>query len=462
MGLTQAQIRANRKKRPARVITGKRLRRQDKVNPLIKSPSTTSAKDLVLQKARTPFTEQELQLQKAEAERAAIAGGKVSFGGGSFAGGAGAGGSFADLDPFGRPKPEGVQAGVAAAGVGLAAGAIAKGAAASIKALKGLKAAKDAQKVLTAKKLAASTAAEQKAFELFTRKAAGGIAEREAAAAASKYAGRKAVSVERAAATAVVKYTAVGATGLNPNGVGLGKTIASNTKTLKITTRWIAGIAAILGLSVTAVSWYKDVVGTKVFTGFMGQETIQILGFAVRTARENEDWENMQEAIDLNVELVTLMQSPEFITGLPYDEAIRAAKIFADAAELKNAIDQKSLDDKLIQIETGETEDEKFARIRQEQIDADIAQTERIAESTIATKKETLRLEAAADNATSERIRESLLERIELLKQADIESIKRAEDATIASGKFWAAYNLEAAKNRDSNARSQLSFGLLG
>lgn len=258
------------------------------------------------------------------------------------------------------------------------------------------------------------------------------------------------INKARKAIAASNKALQVGGAGLDSRSVGYLGTIAQNTKKTKTMTKWIASIATTLGLTMGGVVLYKDVVGTKVFTGFLGEETIQNLGFAYSTAVKDGNWADSALALDMEQELVTLMQSEEYIKGLPYDEAIEAASKFAEAAELTNTIRRKALQNLMIQAETGETDTEMYARIENERV-AD-KEAERIADEEYYANVEAQKKAAkAADRAADEKYWS------DISKQREKEAAKKRKEEQ----DYWFEVNKEIAKTRADSAPSKLNFGLL-
>ena len=258
------------------------------------------------------------------------------------------------------------------------------------------------------------------------------------------------INKARKAIAASNKALQVGGVGLDSRSVGYLGTIAQNTKKTKTMTKWIAGIATTLGLTMGGVALYKDVVGTKVFTGFLGEETIQNLGFAYTTAVKDDNWADAALALDMEQELVTLMQSEEYIQGLPYDEAIEAASKFAEAAELTNTIRRKALQNLMIQAETGETDTEMYARIENERVAN--KEAERIADEEYYANIEAQKKAAkAADRAADEKYWS------DISKQREKEAAKKRKEEQ----DYWFEVNKEIAKTRADSAPSKLNFGLL-
>ena len=245
------------------------------------------------------------------------------------------------------------------------------------------------------------------------------------------------------------KNSGVGTTGLNPKAKGLGKRFAQNSKNLKSTMKWVAGIASTIGLSMGAIALYKDVIGTRVFTGWMGQEAAAQMNFGFNRAAEMNDLEGMRAANEMQKEVIELMQTGAYKEGLPYDDAIKAADKFIEGSSIMAQINDRYIADMEIKISNGETDEQMWDRINADKVAAEKAMIDYYNEQRIITEREILRLRAKADE-DSTRLWEDYKSRLAAQEKADAE----------ASALMWLEYQKLMQKRQENNAPSQLNFGI--
>jgi len=135
---------------------------------------------------------------------------------------------------------------------------------------------------------------------------------------------------------------------------------SSNIKSVGLTTsflRKIGGAPALLA-----------VIGSYPFAGFIKEEALQTLSFAVKSARDAGNLEEEQEAIDRIDVMLNPSTWSKILASIPFANVVAKLKDFYEAAAKKNEIDQASLDKRLA-ISTGEVESD-FARERRESDEA--------------------------------------------------------------------------------------------
>jgi len=173
--------------------------------------------------------------------------------------------------------------------------------------------------------------------------------------------------------TAVAKAAQVGATGAMHKGatgamVGSGVTqFATNTATKAAT----MSLLSKLGLGVSAAGLAVTAIGSYPFAGFIQEEAIQTLGFGINSAVRNGDIEGAETATQEVEEI--LAQKDSILSSIPYANVLSKLGKFFEAARIKNAIDKKVIEDMKTQMETGESEEEKWKRVREEEAEQERA-----------------------------------------------------------------------------------------
>ncbi|GAG03231.1 unnamed protein product [marine sediment metagenome] len=135
---------------------------------------------------------------------------------------------------------------------------------------------------------------------------------------------------------------------------------------------------------------------------------------------------------------------------IPYVNVLNNLKDFYEASRLKMVIDKKMVDDLRIQLETGESEDDKWVRLKQEEADQykaniDYYNSER--------KKMLLWEQEARSN---QRDRDARFWRREAARQRELEAADRE-----AIMLFWLEYRKLVAKMNEESRPSKLNFGIL-
>jgi len=237
------------------------------------------------------------------------------------------------------------------------------------------------------------------------------------------------------------------------------KTVSSfNPKTGKTVTKIITTSGKAISTE-TLKNAFIPVIGSYPFAGFVKEEALQTLGFAVSAAKASGDMQGEQDAIDMQNALLDPNVESQIKMAIPWVNVIDQLNNFYKAARLKTAIDQKSLDDRKIQLETGETEDEKWARIRQEKLDQEEA--DRLADELYYANIARLEAEAkAAERKADEEYWTKIL--------ADSEA--RAQKKKDEQDEYWSMYYkslAEASKTTTTTSGSsyeppsKLNFGLI-
>ena len=192
-----------------------------------------------------------------------------------------------------------------------------------------------------------------------------------------------------------------------------------------------------------------------VYLGKWGQaESTEPLGITMRKylipdARKTGNWTLVEEAQTARDELLDLPWWKEAVLWSPLSPTVGVVNKIKGAIYAVN-IQDKVIEDMRIQDETGETDDEKWARVRQEEIDRDKASVDYYNEQKklmVEWEREAQRNARNEDAAfwANERQKQLILEEKERKKIAD----------------FWNDYRKEVQKMQEDSRPSSLGFGLL-
>lgn len=224
----------------------------------------------------------------------------------------------------------------------------------------------------------------------------------------------------------------------------------TNAKTIKMSDSILRGVLKQFGKPVAIAGAIGAIIGSYPWAEWAQGEAREVMGFAVVNALKTDNPEIIQEARaaqdelwDQNVweGLARLIPGANIAVGFwnKY-KALRA----------QAAVNDKIMADRITQIETGESEDEKWERVREEEAAADKAAIDYYNEQ----RKQMVDWEREAEKAA--RDEDAAFWRKEKEKQAKLE----AEDRQ-AIADFWLAYRKESLKIANDNRPSNLNFGLL-
>ena len=240
-----------------------------------------------------------------------------------------------------------------------------------------------------------------------------------------------------------------------------GTTIATNTATIAKTSSWLGKLAQTAKNPQAVAGALMAAVGSYPFSGFIQEEALQTASFASKTAIENGDLVGAQEAIDFQNEMLNPTFADKVIASVPYVNVVAELKDFFKASRLKVAIDQKVIDDMRTQQESGESDEQMYARIAEER--ALTTERERQADAEYYANIERLRQEAkAAERAADEAYWSKIA--------ADRESAQAKKDEETAD--YWTDYYKRLAETKTTTTSSssggssyeppsKLGFGLL-
>jgi len=231
---------------------------------------------------------------------------------------------------------------------------------------------------------------------------------------------------------------------------GTAQTIAVNSATTAKTASWLGRAASTLKNPQFVVGSLMASIGSYPFAGFIKEEALQTLGFATKAALDNDDIAGAEEALALQDEVLDPGMWEQIKQGIPFVNVLNSLDSFYEAAKIKNSVDRKIIADRKQQVETGETEDERWARVREEQA----AQERANIDYYNSERRKLLRWENEA--AADKRNADAAFWRKEREKQRKLE-----EEDRIAIAEFWEAYRKESQKAREDARPSKLNFGLL-
>jgi hypothetical protein len=237
--------------------------------------------------------------------------------------------------------------------------------------------------------------------------------------------------------------------------------VAVNGATTIATKSWLTKLAGALANPNFVVGALVGAIGSYPFAGFIKEEALQTIGFAVSVAHQNQDVEGMAAALALQQDVLNDDLWEGIMAAVPYANVLAKLEEFYEAAKLKNTIDTKIFEDLKISIATGETEDAKWARLnaekaQQERDNIDYYNQERM--KLVLWEQEARAAANAAQDRRERREREE--EAAFWAEQKRLAAEQELLNAQ-AIANFWLAYKKELAKMQQNNQASNLKFGLL-
>ena len=115
------------------------------------------------------------------------------------------------------------------------------------------------------------------------------------------------------------------------------KGFATNSKTITLTTSWLARLAK-------NPAAYLAIIGTYPFANFIKEEALQTLSFATNTATKNNDPEGLAIAIAQQEEILDVTVWEKIIAAIPFANIVKQLKDFFLAARTKLEIDKGTLE----------------------------------------------------------------------------------------------------------------------
>jgi len=262
----------------------------------------------------------------------------------------------------------------------------------------------------------------------------------------------------------------VGTLGLS-GGKGTAGRIAVNTATSKKTVSWLGKLARYAKSPSVVAGAILGAIGSYPFAGFIKEEALQTTGFATRTALQNNDLQGAAEAIALQDEILDPGVWRQITAKVPYGNVLGNLNDYYKAARLQSDVYKQIYADKVVQNQTGESEDQKWERVRQQEADQYKAnidyynqQRKQMLEWELAAREASKARDRAGERAAYER--EAAFWRKERERQRKLEEEERKRIA-----EFWLEYRKavleleQQYKQQTSSAggggRSTLGFGLL-
>ncbi len=256
----------------------------------------------------------------------------------------------------------------------------------------------------------------------------------------------------------IAKLAQVGTLIPNDRKLTIAKSIAVNSATTKATASWLSKLVksanksplAAVGTSAAIVGGIMSAIGTYPFANFEKGEALDRLDYGIGAAEKIGDFEGAQEAIDLKRQILDPGLWDRITAKIPFVNVHAAVNDFFHAARIKLSIDEKVFADKKFQLEHGETDTEKWARIDQERRDTKLKQTEE--DDAHYANLEKLRREAKVLNRNEDA--KVFQDAIDKRRETDLANRKADAD-------YWTLYYKEVAKQRANSQPSNLKFGLL-
>ena len=259
--------------------------------------------------------------------------------------------------------------------------------------------------------------------------------------------------------SATSKLLRVGVNGVPQDAKGIAGRIAVNAATQKATASWLSKLVKYATNPAVIVSGIMAAIGSYPFAGFIKEEALQATGFATRTAIENGDLVKAEEAIGLQREMLAPDVWRGIIDKVPYANVVASLKDYYKTANLQASVYEQIIEDKKIQLVTGETDNDRWVRVNDREANEYKANVDYFNEQ----RRLALLFEIEAKNAANEKQAQYWLEMKKKLMALEAEERERIAD-------FWFEYKkkileLELSmkqKSFDESRHSQLGFGLLG
>jgi len=226
--------------------------------------------------------------------------------------------------------------------------------------------------------------------------------------------------------------------------------IATNSATNAKTASWFAKLASTMKRPDFVIGTLMATIGSYPFAGFIKEEALQTLGFGVKSAIDNNDIAGAEEALASQMEVLNPGIWEQIKAKVPFANVLDQLNNFYEAALIKTAIDKKIIEDKKIQIKTGETETQKWKRIDKEKQDQTKANIDYYNEQ----RKQQLIWEREAELQNRK-------EDAKYWANIRAQSEKKQREDAAAIEAYWQTYYKETQKNKDDNRPSNLKFGLL-
>ncbi|MCP6720499.1 MAG: hypothetical protein KJI72_04250 [Patescibacteria group bacterium] len=236
---------------------------------------------------------------------------------------------------------------------------------------------------------------------------------------------------------------------LSKTGALIGK-VATNPKTIASSISMISKIAIQLKKPAYVVAAIGAMIGTYPWAEWAQTEAGEILGFSSRSAINTGDPETIRQFQEIQAEIVDKNIWEQIARLIPGANIVTAFRNKMNAIRAQAIVNNKLMADAIIQLETGESEDAKWSRVREEQAEQEKANIDYYNEQ----RKQMVEWEREAERDA--RNKDAAFWRKEKENQRRLEEKDRK-----AIADFWIAYRKEALKIANDNRPSNLNFGLL-
>ncbi len=246
------------------------------------------------------------------------------------------------------------------------------------------------------------------------------------------------------------KISAKGAARIGARG-NIASQYLDNTKTRILSSEYILKIVQQMKKPYFVAAAVATMVGTYPLAEWARVDNAQVgANIAARDAIETGDPELIKEVMEVRDEIFDITLWEGLARILPGTNLALAFRDATKTAFLQKKVSDKLLADEIIQIEAGETDDDKWDRVRQEQADQEIA----LIDYYNSERKKLLRWEREARVAG--RNDDAAFWAAEQARQRKLEEEERK-----AIAQFWLDYRRTAQQFREDNSPSRLNFGLL-
>ncbi|RKX66040.1 MAG: hypothetical protein DRP42_03850 [Tenericutes bacterium] len=232
-------------------------------------------------------------------------------------------------------------------------------------------------------------------------------------------------------------------------GINVGGTtavVASNPVTKTLLSKVLIGA----GFSLSAVYLIKEAYDSFVFGDFQVNEGMDKIGYARSDAREEGRQDLVDDLNALEDDILNPIGWDKVMSELPWLTAQAGTADNLEAAKAASEVYKQIDEDRRIQIENGETETDKWIRIKQQeqdQYETNAANYDEKAKQLFLWKQEAANADMVEDAAFWAK---------EHAKQKKLE-----EEDRKAIADFWLAYRKKSLEISDNNRPSKLNFGLV-
>ena len=223
-----------------------------------------------------------------------------------------------------------------------------------------------------------------------------------------------------------------------------------NSGTMVATESWLTKLAGNIRDPAFVAQNLVGAIGSYPFAGFIKEEALQTIGFAVLTAMKNQDIEGTREALELQARVLDPSMWGRIAEAFPYVNVMAKLLEFYEAARLKMGVDTKVFEDMEIAIASGETASQTSTRVAGDENNSYAENTK------LALDQQMIFLEYKREAEREDRAEAAAFWANEAEKQR-----KLAEEDREAIADFWEAYKKRLLQIQDENRPSKLNFGII-